>query len=559
MKRLFALLLVLTLLVPLAPAAAQEDDTVIVIGWEQEPDLLNPMVDMTFASLLEDFYARDVWDWDRNREIYPIMVEDIPTPENGLVTILESGAPQVTYKLRQGMLWSDGEEVTADDCLFWHTLRMDRALGTFQRGEYPEIVESLEKTDDYTLVLTYAVPWPDYLVDEYMECRYPEHVLAPILEAEGTIDPAPYWRGQGVVGYGPYIFKEWILGDSMTFEPNPNWDGDPPIVDRVIAKFIPETAQMLNALDTGEIDIAFQWPDDQVANYEALDNVMVWSTPGVYGDAVWINMRDKEKYGGTGHPALLDKRVREAIVYAMDRPAMAEGLIGPGIDIPKSWYPDQFWPEDLGFREYNPEKAAQLLDEAGWLLNDATGIREKDGEPLILRFYTTTRQLREDYQALIQEYLMQVGIGTQLIAVPGASVLFASFPQRGILRTGDWDIALFALSAEPLSPNGTLDWFGCRGIPTAEAPDGSNGWGFCDERHDELESLVETTIDPQQRMEYHYELEYRFFDSVVWNGLYLRPVWYALRTDRWNPDTFQNLGTLENNYFNKCEYWAPSE
>ncbi len=552
--RLGVLLMILSMVLPLTLAGAQ-DDVVIVIGWEQEPGVLSPMVDMTFASLMENFYARTVWDWDRNREIFPIMVEEIPSFENGLARTLENGNTQVEYHLREGMLWSDGEPVTAEDCLFWHNIRMDRALGSFQRGEYPEVVESLEMVDDYTLVLTYNTPWPDFQVDQYMNCQYPEHVLAPSLEADGTIDNAPYWSGEGVVGYAPYVFAEWNVGESMTFERNPNWDGQEPAIDRIILSFIPESVQMRNALEAGEIDLTFQWPDDQVAGYQAIENVEVWNTPGVYGDAVWMNVRE---VGGTGHPALLDVRVREALVHAMDRPTMAEGLIGPGTERSLSWYPEQFLPEDLPYREYDPELAGQLLDEAGWLMNEDSGIREKDGVPLVLRFYTTTRTLRMDYQVLIQEYLAEVGVQVVLLPVP-STALFASYTDRGILQTGDFDLAIFALSADPLSPNGTLDWFGCRGISTPDAPDGNNGWGFCDEEHDRLEGLVETTVDPVERLGYHHQLEHRFYEGAFWHGLYLRPVWYAMRADLWDTSTVQDLGTLNANYFNKVEFWQPAQ
>lgn len=546
-----ALTLVMALaLFGVAPATAQ-DETVIVIGWEQEPNVLAPMVDMTFASLIQNFYGRDVWDWDVNREIFPIMVTEIPSFENGMVRTLENGNTQVEYHLREGMLWSDGEPITVDDCLFWHNIRMNRELGNFQRGQYPEIVESLEKVDDYTMVLTYNRPWPDFLSDQFVTCAYPEHVLAPTLEADGTIDNAPMWTGQGVVGYGPYVFDSWIIGDSITLVKNPNWDGQEPAIDRVIIKFIPDASQMQNALQNGEIDLAFNFSDDLVEGYSAIEGAEVWSTAGVYGDALWINTGN-----GNVHPALTDVRVREAIAYAIDRPTMAEGLVGPGVQLARSWYSELFIPPDLPFREYDPERAAALLDEAGWVDTNGNGTRDKDGLELVLRFFTTTRQLRMDYQLLIQEYLNAVGIGTQLLPVP-ASILFASYVDRGILSTGDFDLAIFALSTNPLSPNGTLDWFGCRGIPTPESPDGNNGWGFCDPEHDRLEELVESTVDPEQRMEYHYQLEQRFFDAAFWHGLYLRPTWYALRADRWDVTTFQNLGTLSANYFNHCEYWQP--
>jgi len=111
---------------------------------------------------MDEFYGRGVWDWDVNRQIYPIMVEEIPSPDNGLVTTNDAGNTVVTYKLREGMQWSDGEPITADDCMFWHDIMMDPAKGTFQRGVYPDVVESVTKVDDLTVVLAYNAPFPDY-------------------------------------------------------------------------------------------------------------------------------------------------------------------------------------------------------------------------------------------------------------------------------------------------------------------------------------------------------------------------------------------------------------
>lgn len=550
MNRLLLIGLVLAMTLALAGGIVNaQDEATVVIGWEQEPTLLTPRQDMTFGSLLTNFYARDVWDWDVNRQIFPVMVAEVPNLENGLVVTLDSGNTQVTYNLREGMVWSDGEPITSQDCAFFHELQMDPTKMTFQRGNYPEVVESFEVVDDYTFVLTYNRPWPDFDNDAYAQCYLPEHVFRDMLDSQGNIDSHPYFTGEGVVGYGPYVFSEWVLGSTMTFDKNPLWDGQEPAIGRIITRFIAESAQMQNALETAEIDVAFNWSDDQVPAYSALENVEVWSTAGVYGDAVWMNV------GNGGHPALTDPKVREAIVAAIDRKTLAEELIGPGTGVPKSWAPDQFWAEDLPLIEYDVDHANALLDEAGWVDSNGDGVRDKDGMELVLRFFTTTRQLRMDYQVFIQEYLSAVGINTQLLPVP-ANILFGSFLERGILSTGDFDLAIFALSSSPLSPAFSAPtWFGCEGIPSAENPNGNNGWGSCDPEFDRLDLLVSETVDPVQRLAYAQEAQQHFFDMGFWNGLYLRPTWYAARTDVLDTSTMKDLGTLSSNYFNKIEFW----
>ncbi|MBI5668628.1 MAG: peptide ABC transporter substrate-binding protein [Chloroflexi bacterium] len=558
-KKLRFITLALFLLALTVGAAGAQDEKVLVIGWEQEPPKLSPWADNTFGTLIYGFTNRDLWDWDVNRDIYPVMAEEVPTLENGLVETLENGNTRVTVKLREGMKWSDGEPVTTADCQFWHEVKMDPAKGAIQRENYPDVVESFEVVDDYTMTITYNKPWPDYTFDSEINCYLPEHVLRPVLEADGTIDNAPFGSGEGVVGYGPYKFDEWVIGSQITLSKNPNWDGEPGKFDKIILRFITDSAQMLNAMEAGEIDVAFNWADDLVDSYSAIDGVEVFKTDGVYGDAIWMNVGN---FKGTGepHPMLGDPKVREAIIRAIDRISLAEDLVGEGVTVPKSWTPEAFWAPDLPYWDYDPELANQLLDEAGWVDSNDNGVRDKDGQELVLRFFTTTRQIRMDYQVVIQEYLNEVGVGTQLLPVP-SNILFASFNDRGILDTGDFDLALFALSSNPLSPAFSApDWFGCGNTPSAEKPTGKNGWGSCSEEFDRLDLEVSSTVDPEKRLELAHQAQKAFFDMGFWHGLYLRPTWYAINSTVVNVDeAVKSPGTLSANYFNNIEFWQPAQ
>jgi len=176
----------------------------------------------------------------------------------------------------------------------------------------------------------------------------------------------------------------------------------------------------------------------------------------------------------------------------------------------------------------------------------------------VLRFFTTTgNQLRGNYQVAIAEYLTAVGIGSQLIPVP-SGILFGDYLERGILDTGDFDLAIFALSTGALSPfSDAPDWFGCEGIPTPENPNGNNGWGSCSPEFDELDLQVGSTVDPEERLALAHEAIREFVDEQFWHGLYLRQTWYAINTDVVDPATAKNVGTLSNNYFNHIEFWKP--
>jgi peptide/nickel transport system substrate-binding protein len=553
---ILSLVVVLTLSLGMGPLAAQ-DEVVIVLGWEQEPTQLPPLTVMAFGWLLTDFYLLDVWNWrGDDQEIFPIMVEEIPSVENGMVTTTDDGKTQVTYKLNEGMLWSDGEPITSADCAFGHLLYSDVGTGDFQRATYPEVVESFEVVDDYTFVMTYTGPFPDYTSDSTAVCQFAEHVFMPYIERDGNINNAtPLLTGEGMVGYGPYVLDRWDVGEGFTFTRNPNWGVNDfehvPAVDVVVTRTILDAAQMRSALAVGDIDMAFNFSTDLIDAYREIDGVEVWSTPGAFQDAVWINMNPD----GSQHPALKDVNVRRAIAHALDREEMVEALIGPGLFVPPNYYHPRWLPDGIEPIPYDLAEAERLLDEAGWVDTTGDGIRDNgEGLSLTLRFYTTDAQIRKDYQLLVQSYLAEVGINVQPIPVP-ASILFAGFAERGILSSGDFDLAMFALSYTGLHPNVSPTWFSCDQILV---PGGSNGWGFCSPRWDELHiDLIPFETDPVLRMEYIHEAVRLMDEAVFWVGAFPRTQQYALDTTRWNIETFYEMGTLSSNWLNSVQYWEP--
>jgi peptide/nickel transport system substrate-binding protein len=550
LSRLLGMGIVCLVMLTLIVGVASAQEVVMVIGYDQWPGQLYPLTNMVQAGTMEEFYARDVWNWDKDNNIYPVMAAEIPTVENGMVTENDQGNTVVTVHLREGMKWSDGEPITSADCQFYHDIAIDPAkAANLQRSNYNSVVESFEVVDDLTFTVTYNTPWPDYLSDSYVRCSYPDHILRPVLDAEGNVDNAPQFSGENVVGYGPYMITEWVADTSATLERNPNWDGQAPAIDRIILQYIPDSAQMQSALETGEIDMAFLWGDDLIASYQALPDVTVWQDPWVLNDAVWINVTEK------AHPALQDLNVRLALFYAMDRRAMADGLVGEQAVVPTLWWHSKWDPGDLDPRSFDQDRANQLLDEAGWTDTNGDGTRDKDGMELILRFFTTPRQVRIDYQTLIQEALAQVGIGVQIFQAP-AGVLFAPWSQRGILLNYDYDLAIFGSTNSPLSPN-TSELFSCEQVASAEHPDGGNNTGWCDPEFDALDRQINATVDPEERLALVQENIRRWYDAATYIGLYVRGTNYALRSDRFDPETVQGGGQLSLNYFENAELWQP--
>ncbi len=554
-----ALSLMLTLMVGITIA---QDETVLVIGMEQEAPNLRPLNNLVFGGLPEGLYARDLWDWDVNREIFPIMAESIPTFDNGGAVLTADGDTAVTVTLAEGLLWSDGTPITTADCALWHRVRTDVTTSdSVARGSYPDVVKSFDIVDDRTFTVTYIGSYPDYLVvNEKPECRYPAHIWEPILENGGKLEDSTYFTGgQEIVGYGPYRLAEWRIGEGMTFEANPNWQGTAPAFSRVITRLIPDSTQMRNALEAGEIDIAHNWSDNLQSDYAAIEGVETFNVPAVFADALWIRMGENGNSDENGGTALQDPLVRQAIVHAIDRITLAEQLVGPGIIVPKTWYPSQLWPEDLQFLEYNVEGAVALLTEAGWTDSNGDGTVDKEGMELAnLRLVSTENELRNNYQLVIQEYLSAVGIGTEIQIIP-ATTLFGSFADRGTLTTYAWDLAIFANSAQALAPVSDASSYYCSGIPSAENPDGFNPWQFCDARYDEVDTLIAGTLNGPERDALVEEAVTLFTEANFWNGLRLRATWWALNASVVDVASVQSsLGTLSINWFNQIENWQPA-
>jgi ABC-type transport system substrate-binding protein len=318
-------------------------------------------------------------------------------------------------------------------------------------------------------------------------------------------------------------------------------------------------------MSVGDIDLAFNF--NSVDNgYTTMENVGTFIVPGVFVDAIWMNS------GPQSFAAMQDVRVREALIAAIDRRSIAEQFGGEGAGqlLTRSWFPEQFTDPELGFREYDIDAARTMLTEAGWVDDDADeGTTEsptprisqgaegvEDGTPLVLRFYTTPVVPRPDIQTVIQGYLNQVGVATQLFVVDGPTALFATFANRGIMNTGSYDLAMYALSNNPLSPNGSPDEFHCSGIPSQENPEGANSTWFCSEEYDELDNLVATTNDPEERLQLAYQRDPLHYEAAVWHSIRPRPTAWAVRTDRFDIATI-SVGTLTGNYFQTVEDWQP--
>ncbi len=411
------------------PAEPEESaqPKIATLIFTQEPDTLNPLyTNMFFSGITQQFW--DVWTWqyDDANEPYPVLVTEMPSEENGGIS---ADGKTLTLKLRDDLLWSDGEKVTSADYKFTYEMTMDPSNTVSSVYPYDQLA-SFETPDDTTVVVTFEEPFAPWL--GLFHGLLPEHVLRPVFDAEGTIDNAD-WNFAPTVGIGPFVFAEWESGSYLRFVRNENYFGEKPLLDEIFIRIVPDDASQVAALKTGDGDIGIFIAYPDIPPLEGTGLTMV-SVKSGYNEGWYMSLNE------ASHPALKDVKVRQALAYAIDRAQISKDLLlgktEPGATF---WDDTPYADPSLKPYPFDPEKAKTLLDEAGWVDSNEDGTRDKDGEELVLVYGTTTREVRQSTQAVFQQMLADVGVKVELFNVDG-DIFFETYGNQGPTYTGELDI-----------------------------------------------------------------------------------------------------------------------
>ncbi len=489
---------------------APEEPKVATFIFTQEFDTLNPYYSSMFFSITTH-QLWNVWAWqfDDGNSPYPVMLVEMPTVENGGVS---ADGTVLTMKLRDDLTWSDGEPLTAADFVFTYQMNVDPNNAVSSAYPYDTEVASVEAPDDRTVVVTFNqafIPWAANLWKGVL----PEHILGPVFEAEGTIDNAE-WNTAPTVSAGPFVFAEWESGSFARFVANDNYWLGRPLLDEIFIRFVPDDASQINALVAGDGDLGtfFAYPDVPTLEEAGIEVITVQSG---YNEGWFLYL------GENAHPGMQDLRVRQALALGFDRAAINSDLL-LGLTQP----PASYW-ENTPFADpsvepwpYDPDRAAALLDEAGWVDSNGDGTRDKDGVELVLTYGTTTREIRQDTQAVAQQQLAEIGIGLEL-SNADADTFFASYGDGGLAATGQFDIMEWSDSTNFPDP----DWYYwlCSEIPSDDYPDGQNWQAICDEQLDAWFQQQLAEADPEKRMQIFYQISRYIFEQVYWLGLWQDP------------------------------------
>nr|PZN57878.1 MAG: peptide ABC transporter substrate-binding protein [Chloroflexota bacterium] len=318
-----------------------------------------------------------------------------------------------TIKLREGVLWHDGEPMTAEDVKFslelayhpdaattfpsFSQLTADQFVGgaEYLAGEADEIA-GIRVVDDTTLEFEFVQPNPRLPFSLLFVWVLPEHALA-------DLNPADYqttdWFHTVAIGTGPFMHDEFEADQFWALVPNPNYWNGKPLLDRLINRYFRDATAAVLALESGDIHFTYVTADVALRMQDN-PNFVLYSGPSGVTNYLIFNYRN---------PAFADVRVRQAFLYAIDRQAIAEAVydgtveLVPCISALPALHPPA---EELNDYAYNPDLARQLLEEAGW---DSSQTYE------VHTYYTDQQSL--DALAAMQQFLAEVGVNVQPVTV----------------------------------------------------------------------------------------------------------------------------------------------
>lgn len=508
----------------LASASPEDDQVTLTVGLIQDLDTPN----VTAGFLVSSY---EVWNLQyatltdkaaADFAIQPGLAESWEVGDGGL---------SYTYTLREGLEWSDGEPLTAEDVAF--TINTSRDQGWVNHSS---VTANLDATvvDDRTVKITSSVPDPKLpIMDVYI---VPKHIWEPIAQGDVTT-----YEALDGVGSGPFTLQEWKSGQSWTMAANPNYYKGVPAIDQIVFRVFTNGDAMVAALQQGEIGAAHSVPS---SSFETLgDAEGIEAVFGQQGGFTELAMNGMAGGLGDGHPALLDLEVRHAIHRAIDKQALFDrvilGLGTPGVTLSAS--PDPAWKPEIPEAEqytYDPAAANAALDAAGYLDTDGNGIREMpDGsQELVFRYAERSESdIAAPIRELITGFLEEVGIATTVD-------VFDDTQLTEVIAAGEYD--LFVWGWTPfVDPDPLLSYFTCAQLTTDVEAVGYNDANWCSPEYDELYAQQNAELDRATREDLVHQMLRLFYDESTYVVLFEDADLQAYRTDRFTGWTRQPAET----------------
>ncbi len=462
-------------------AWAQTRGGTLTAGVPYDKDTLNPY-GTGFLGDIEATVFEGLLAPNPKLEFVPVLAAEVPTVANGGIKVAADGKTMsITYKLRPGVKWADGEPFTSADVRFtWQAVKDPGFIGESKDGT--QDVDSIDTPDPLTAVVNYNKVTPNFASTLFSVGVFPEHILHG-----KSLNTDPWWNSP--FGTGPFVIKEFNRGAYVVAERNPNYwrrdaqGGQLPYLDRIIFKMMPDQNVLVTQLKAGEIQFAYSVPYTAAPQVARLPDMEVIQNRFLSWQYLAFNFK--------GPASLRDVAVRQAIAHAINKETISRALGGypypiKSVVLPAHWYYDPDAPE----HPFDPKKAEEILDAAGYK-RGSDGVRAKGSERLSYRFVCQAGLTADEVaQQVMIANLRAVGIEAQADNKTGVAFLQARYKGGYDLLYGRW--------LTPSTPNYSVFY-------SSKGP--NNGMGYSNPALDAVLVEVEHTLDEARRKELFKEFQ----------------------------------------------------
>jgi len=515
------LLLLVAVVVGVARAGASSspvpaEKVTLHIGWVQEPDNLNPFIGIQ---------GTDYMLWHMNYDFLVGFDAKTLEPRPELATAWEvSPDGKVwTFTIRSDSKWQDGVPVTARDVAFTFNYINDNQL--LNLSTYTNGITKAEVVDDTHVKIYTKAPKANML--RMVVPILPEHIWSKVTGKAATTS---YQNKPPIVGDGPFRVVEWQKGKFVRLVANPTYWGGKPKVDEVILELYTNPDTMAQDLKLGTLDGAVDIPPAQFKPLNGQDGIT--TSKSTSWNFIELAMNSYDSPNSKGNPVLKDQQFRTAVNWAVDRRKVVDvayqqyATLGSSLVVPYSKY---HWEPPAGEAfGYDPAKARQILDAAGYKDVNGDGFREtKGGKKLVLRFYATTDSTQNQTAGkLIVGWLKDVGIKLDYQVIDSGALINYQYEYTGNTYTPDWDMFIWYW-VQDVDPNFIVDIY---------TPQQIEGWNDClwtDPEYTKLNAQQATTIDDAKRIPIVKQMQQIFYQGAAYAILAYPYQLEAYNTDKW--------------------------
>jgi peptide/nickel transport system substrate-binding protein len=492
---------------PSAGGASGASTGTLRVGWSSEPDVMNPLTSTTSEALevLQLIYDK-LMDYDADLNIIPSLAESTDVSADGT---------ENTYHLRQGVTWHDGTPFTAEDVVFTFSLIAGQKSSQYAQwlGDMTSV-----KAKGNDVVVTFSKP---QAFDPALSIPIvPKHIWDGMSNAD-----IQTFENDSPVGTGPYTFGEWKHGQTVSVTRYEEFWGPAPGPASIIWVLYQNEDVMAQSLRGGEVDILTEVPPtiwDGIGGVEGLTAV---SLPGFSFHHIGMNVSSASD--SKGNPLLLQREVRQALSYAVDRNQLVQiALAGHGkpgsVLLPPAFGDFMLQiPEDQQINA-KPDQANQLLDQLGYKMG-SDGVRQTpDGQPLQFRLIaieSTTVDVRA--AQLFRDAAAKVGIKLDLNTMDENTL-------DAIVYGGtDWDLFVWGWDTGVNDPDYML------GIPLSSQIGGNNDVYYANPQYDALYAKQASELDHPTRVDLVGQTQQLFYDDCAYIVMWYQDKLQAYRSDLW--------------------------